>query len=92
MGGDIPNEDEYSAALERLLEGCPACTQCSSQIGGAMSMGGALHTEHEEGEVGYRVGGSESDWGGRQAGEAFMLVTLLSSEQKEICNLCLHAL
>lgn len=28
------NEDEYSAALERLLEGCPARTRCSSQIGG----------------------------------------------------------
>lgn len=70
MGGDIPNEDEYSAALERLLEGCPACTQCSSQIGGAVSKGGA----YTEGEVGCRVGGSEYDWGGKQAREAFMLV------------------
>lgn len=54
MGGDAPNEDEYSAALERLLEFCPACTHCSSQIAGTVSKGGALHTEHEEGEVGGR--------------------------------------
>lgn len=32
-GGDTSNEDEYSAALESLLEACPACTCCSSQIG-----------------------------------------------------------
>lgn len=53
MGGDIPNEDEYSAALERLLEGCPACTQCSSQIGGAVSMGGALHMKRGKLGVGW---------------------------------------
>lgn len=51
MGGDTPNEDEYSAALERLLEGCPACTQCSGQIGGAVSRGVVPHTEAEEGEA-----------------------------------------
>lgn len=84
MGGDTPNEDEYSAALERLLEGCPACTHCSSQIGGTVSKGGALHTEHEEGEAG-QGGASGDDWGGRQAGEACMHVCApLASEQKEM--------
>ncbi|KAM7406541.1 hypothetical protein PAMP_000915 [Pampus punctatissimus] len=45
VGGDTPNEDEYSAALERLLEGCPARTRCSSQIGGRVRVveGGARH-------------------------------------------------
>lgn len=40
MGGDAPNEDEYSAALERLLEGCPASTHGSSQIGDTVNGGG----------------------------------------------------
>lgn len=43
-GGDTPNEDEYSAALERLLDGCPACIRCSNQIGGMVREGGALCT------------------------------------------------
>lgn len=42
MGGDAPNEDEYSAALERLLEGCPPSTHASSQIGGAATGGGGV--------------------------------------------------
>lgn len=79
MGGDTPNEDEYSAALERLLEGCPACTQCSGQIGGAVSRGVVPHTEVEEGEaeegevgeVGVGRGGASGvGRGGRQAREA----------------------
>lgn len=40
VGGDAPNEDEYSAALERLLEGCPASTHGSSQIGDTVNGGG----------------------------------------------------
>lgn len=73
MGGDTPNEDEYSAALERLLEGCPACTQCSGQIGGAVSRGVVPHTEAEEGEAERKegeVGASGVGRGGRQAREA----------------------
>lgn len=73
MGGDTPNEDEYSAALERLLEGCPACTQCSGQIGGAVSRGVVPHTEAEEGEAeGKEEGGRVESVtvAGRQAREA----------------------
>lgn len=49
VGGDTTNEDEYSAALERLLEGCPACTCWSSQIRCAARKGGAQSSELEEG-------------------------------------------
>lgn len=42
MGGDAPNEDEYSAVLERLLEGCLASTHGSSQIGGAVDGDGGV--------------------------------------------------
>lgn len=42
VGGDAPNEDEYSTALERLLEGCPASTHGSSQIGDTVNGGGGV--------------------------------------------------
>lgn len=57
MGGDAPNEDEYSAALERLLEGCPASTHGSSQIGVAVNRGG--------GAFPFRFG----EWGEKLSGE-----------------------
>lgn len=67
MGGDTPNEDEYSAALERLLEGCPAYTCCSSQIGGTASYGeGPYVLSLKRGDSG---GGSQYDWGGGKTGE-----------------------
>lgn len=40
VGGDAPNEDEYSAAPEWLLEACLASTPGSSQIGGTVNRGG----------------------------------------------------
>lgn len=58
-GGDTLNEDEYSAALERLLEGCPACTRCSSQIGGSVREGGTLRTGLKRGSL--AVGASGDD-------------------------------
>lgn len=71
-GGDTPNEDEYSVALERLLEGCPACTRCSSQIGGTMREGGARRSGLKWGS--WVEGASRDDWGGRQAREACVSV------------------
>lgn len=52
MGGDAPNEDEYSAAPERLLEGCPASTHSPSQIGDTVNGGGArFHSLLVNGEM-----------------------------------------
>lgn len=77
------NEDEYSAALERLLEGCPACTRCSSQIGGK---GGRGPTHWAE--VGKLGGGSQWRWLGWQTGRACLCAPL--ADETAMHNLCLH--
>lgn len=78
-----PNEDEYSAALERLLEGCPARTRCSSQIGSKVGVEGGVQITGLK--WGSWVGGvSGDDWACRQAGETRCLCAPLANEQKAI--------
>lgn len=94
-GGDTPNEDEYSAAFERLLEGCPARTRCSSQIDGTVRVEGGARRAGLKwrswmvGAGGGGVGGwSGDDWGGRQTEEA--CVPVCPSGKWAESNACLH--
>lgn len=93
-GGDTPNEDEYSAAFERLLEGCPARTRCSSQIDGTVRVEGGARRAGLKWRswmvgAGGGVGGwSGDDWGGRQTEEA--CVPVCPSGKWAESNACLH--
>lgn len=78
VGGDAPNEDEYSAALERLLEGCPPSTHASSQIGGAAAGGRGVCCRAHLVNGGKLSGESKCGWLGWQ------------SSRDGICSSVLH--
>lgn len=87
-----PNEDEYSAALERLLESCPACTCCSSQIGSKVGVeGGVQLTELKWGS--WVGGGGAAEMTGvadRQGRHGGCVLLRQMSRKQCISSVCTH--
>lgn len=82
-GGDTPNEDEYSAALERLLEGCPAAlaalpVKLVAQRGGMEGDGSGAVVLWGRSRL--------DDWDGRQAREGMSACVLIDVNVSVYCN------